>query len=109
MKFVTKEEFDKSVATIQLAVENGQVQSGHYENPEEVVQLFFGGKSLDPVFSVDVVSFVAPIRAAENKLLRIRNKLNKFKEYYNTKTKELEFLEKEEQAISNILTKLKKG
>lgn len=107
MKFVTKEEFEKAVATLKSAVKNGQVRYGHYDNTEEMVGVLFSSMGNMTLVDAGHATFVPPATAAQAKLFIVRNRLNRYKQEHQTRTKELEDLEKTEKELTKDLATLK--
>jgi hypothetical protein len=106
MKFVTKEEFEKALAIVELAVKNGQVRYGHHDNTTEVEAMFFDGEFDGPV-PPNRVSFLSPYTAAQSKLLVVRNSLNKLRQEHEAKNKSIEELERQEQELMRLVPVLK--
>jgi hypothetical protein len=106
MKFVTKEEFEKAIITLELALQNGQVRYGRYDDTVEMNTLLFSVDSMDSV-PADHACFISPLVAAKNRLASIRNKLSKQKEMASQNSRLLEELGKKEQELALLVPILK--
>lgn len=111
MKFITKEEFDKALATLETAVSSGQVRYGRYdEEGEEMTSLFFGDSAPGvhrAIVPSNAVHFVSPSIAAKAKLVSVRKALTKHQEESNKNQKSLESLESQERKLANLVPTLK--
>ncbi|HXN74972.1 MAG TPA: hypothetical protein VN855_00585 [Candidatus Acidoferrum sp.] len=107
MKFVTKEEFEKAVATLKQAVKNGQVRYGHYDNTEEMAGVLFSSMGNMSLVDASHATFVPPATAAQAKLFIVRNRLNRYRQEHSVRSKELEDLEKTEKELAKSLASLK--
>lgn len=111
MKFVTKEEFDKAIATIKLAVDNRQVRYSHYSANEDAMVCFYfshlytGGSEVSP----NQVTFASPEKAAKDLLLEARKDLEIARKVLNRETSYVEQCEKKEKELSNMLAALKEN
>ena len=108
MKFVTKQEFERAIATIELAVNNGQVKYGHHDNQLEIFKLRFSinDTSYDLV-EMQSVSFVSPFVAAQNKLFALRALLTKAREETKLSAQAVEELEKQVSELGTLVPTLK--
>jgi hypothetical protein len=106
MKFVTKKEFEDAIATLTLAVNNGQVEYGHYDNKEEMSVLTFTNIYNNTV-PAEHASFVSPFVAAQKQLIQCRNALSERKELANKNAKDLEELETKERQLARLVPTLK--
>ena len=108
MKFVTKEEFEKAIATIELAVKSGQVKYGHHDNQLEVFKLRFNINDTSYDFvEMQSVSFVSPFVAAQNKLFSLRASLLKAREENKSSAQAVEELEKQVAQLGTLVPTLK--
>src|SRR5271165_408637 len=109
MKFITKEEFDKAVETIELALKTGQVRFGHYNEAQDVMTnlLFCDSNPDNGVIAYSRVFFVSPEQAIKERLLEVRQILNAQRKESQEKHKTLEDLEKTEKVLAAELASLK--
>jgi hypothetical protein len=107
MKFVTKEEFEKAITTVKLALKNGQVKYGHHDNQEEMSLLLIGDADKLVIVDANHTTFISPFMSAQAHLLKIRAQLNQFRQENEEKVKELESLEKKEKELADIVAALK--
>jgi hypothetical protein len=111
MKFVTKEEFEKALATLEAATASGQIRYGRYdEEGDEMTSILFGDARTDVhriVVPSNAVHFVSASVAAKAKLISVRKALSKQQEESNKNQKTIENLESEERKLANLVPTLK--
>ena len=109
MKFVTKADFDKAIATVELALKNGQVKFGHYaDSPDLMTQLLFSDGNIDNgVITSEKALFISPEVALKESLVNIRLNIARRKGSVETESNILEKLEKKEKELVAALAALK--
>lgn len=106
MDFVAKKDFEAAAATIERALKNNQIEDGF--SHELLSKLMFSSDNpYDISISFKQASFIPPDMAVKNKLHLLRQELKLSREGINTHQRSLEKLEKEEQALIALLSKLK--
>lgn len=112
MKFVTKEEFDKAVAVIDMALSSGQVSRAlHEQEPYQLNRLIFeqeGDMGGGSQFTASQVSLMAPEKAIQIRLFQLRNDLKKHKFACSDASRVIGNLETLEKELVNALALLKK-
>lgn len=111
MKFVTKEEFEKALTTLEAAVASGQVRYGRWdEKGDEMTSVLFGDSVIGPhrtIVASNAVHFVTATVAAKDKLISVRKSLTKKREESDKNQKSLESLESEERKLASLVPTLK--
>lgn len=111
MKFVTKEQFENALSTLNTAIENGQVVFGRYDHEylEPMTELLFSGSGTNPeIIECNKVTFRSPADSAKSKLYNLRQEIAIKKIHTSQSQKEMETLEAQEKNLQNALTALTK-
>lgn len=106
MDFVTKNQFASSLAIIERALKNGQLEiSSTHETLQTLLVSYMGHPDL--AVPINHATFVPMDLAAKNQLHALRNKLKIQREDSEKNKKTLEKLEAEEQQLIAVLPTLK--
>lgn len=106
MDFVSKKDFEAAIALIERALKNNQVEEGREKFTLKTLLFGLEGHS-EYTTTPKHASFIPADMSLKNRLHLLRQELKMTREGLSDRQKNLEKLEKEEQALVALLPKIK--